>query len=491
MAFLELGCFLPLLVICSVTLIGVQNFLAMLLGFLVTLLLGAGYLFLSLEKSADYHARMLANPKPRFQSQIPQPRILPFEVPFLESPLKIVANPQNEKRVQFWYTGTLKKNRFTFQEKVTSAKQSESYKRGIVCMDGCTVTIMKTRKDGFFHTRNYLRLEHSGRPLLGSQYQLFVYFQSAKEMEEWYYALERAAVWATNSTPQLNTFRRFSTELNPGKYSQSMDPNWFTAFAHRFFFNYYDNPRFIDPFGKLINKKFSKLPLPDMIRSWTVHQIQFGASLPHLSNVQLLYVRPDGAMGLSAGMHYYGGLHFRIELIVESKFLTLVFDKKTIPAVFDFSLNSVVGDVEIHINGPPSDSLWVGFKGKPLIKMTIETAVGLDAADNTHIPKVGKILKELLRNEINDKMVLPNMESIPLPKLSKKLARKKENWAWASDAAKEIQPLIDMEGLRTPKKSGSQKHFQPIDFSQVQLQTAQFKPIEKPIAYTVETVEHI
>lgn len=444
------------------TIIGTANLIAVIVGCVATLAAGISLAIYHLEDYASYENR--TKDKPRYLSQVPPPRVIPMgEIPPLESQVKIVADPSNEKRVAFWYIATLNKNQFTFQEKQNTSKSSDGYRRGLVCLDGCVITIIKTRKGGFFHPKNYIRLEHPGRPLLGSQYRLFVFFQSARQMEEWYYALERAASLKVSS--EIHLFRPLSHELKPGKYSQSMDATWFTALSHRLFFRYFDDPKLLDPVVKILTKKFGKIQLPEFIRSYSVQDVQFGASLPHFSNIQLLYLRSDGSMGFSAAVHYYGGLHFKIEIVVENKILTLVFDKKAIPAVFELSLNEFIGDIEIYLAGPPSDQIWFAFKANPIIKMKIETAVGIgDDAENTNIPKAGKLIKELLKNEVNEKMVLPNVDSIPMPSLPKK-KKKNQNWAWACDAAKEYKPLIEMDDLRSAKKSTVTHKFQPIDFS--------------------------
>lgn len=409
----------------------------------------------------------------------------------LKAQIKVLANPKSEGRVAHWYDSYLQKRQFFFEYQEN--EKTKIFKRATIMMPGCVVKVVKTKKGGVWRPKNYLTIE-SERALFGTQKKLFLFFQQPSEMEQWYYALTRAAAAPNTPVPvssltpviddqsglaidhinglkqryaslrrvftpstEIHLFRQLAMSLFAGEFSHVMRTSWFTQLTHRFFYGYFNDSRFLDLVTKKLTKKFGKIRFPDIIRSFSITDVKFGPNLPHFDNAQLLKLGNDGSMTLGFSVSYRGGIRACLGLQVENQIFSYVFDKTIIPAAFTFKLDHLEGNLVVKLLAPPSDQLWYAFTEEPRIKLHIETEVGIGEKGNTFLPRVGKMLKKLLINEVMEKMVLPNMDNIGLLTKDGWGETYKTAWEWAPDAQRTPTDLPLMEYKKSKKQIEAEK----------------------------------
>eukprot|EP01128_Nolandella_sp_AFSM9_P008562 TRINITY_DN525_c0_g2_i1.p1 TRINITY_DN525_c0_g2~~TRINITY_DN525_c0_g2_i1.p1 ORF type:complete len:1302 (+),score=332.24 TRINITY_DN525_c0_g2_i1:53-3907(+) len=363
---------------------------------------------------------------------------LVLQVPAVESTIKLLVNPQNKDRVTMWYTGRVRGNMFMFEETRPQHSQTE-VRKSVIRLDGASVALVKTKTGALFKDRNYLELHHPSRALLGNTRTLCLFFQTRRQIEEWYFALSAGTQQSGRSVVQLNPiFKSLAQQLYPGVGAAQVAATWFNGLASRIFYHYHDDPKLVEKLRKLIQKKFDKLNKPDIITSLNVTQVTLNQNFPLIDAVRLLQVTESGAVKVQCNAKYAGGFSMTVKLIVRTPEF-LGFKSRLVPATLSVLVRSIEGKLIAHLAAPPAGRLWFGFEGEPKVDMKITT--DLDFGDSTlsslmssNFPQLSKIIRALLFQEVVEKVVLPNMEDIELPVIGSKKepSRAPINVKWAS-----------------------------------------------------------
>jgi len=84
--------------------------------------------------------------------------------------------------------GTLKANMLLWRE-----IQDPSKGRNVIRLDGCTITVVKTKEGALWKARNYIKISSKERELYAGQRECHLFCRTAKEMEEWYHMLVKGS----------------------------------------------------------------------------------------------------------------------------------------------------------------------------------------------------------------------------------------------------------------------------------------------------------
>eukprot|EP01126_Amoeba_proteus_P044768 TRINITY_DN4991_c0_g2_i1.p1 TRINITY_DN4991_c0_g2~~TRINITY_DN4991_c0_g2_i1.p1 ORF type:complete len:818 (+),score=153.42 TRINITY_DN4991_c0_g2_i1:180-2633(+) len=394
-----------------ISLFELTNTLIVLCGFFAALLTTTTIFLYGLETDDNYHKRQSPKEWRRVQPLCP-PVLRIGTLPTLQATVRISTDPNHIGRG--WYTAKLVSGCMYFYEQTNKHANSGT---GKLSLDGCKVKLVRKEK-GFPWTKdNYLMIE-STNYLIGNHKSLCIWFMCLKDMEEWYFGLERAVLANTESNlPCENVFAELQDLLKPiGK--DSVEGSWFTALIHRVFWNYHSDPNFLLLLRKTLQKKFNELTSQDYANGgssnlialeYNVKEVKFGANLPEFQKIVFHDLSSSGSLDFSAFVQYCGGFSFSVELVA-------MLAGATFTGMADVKINHIEGDILVYLSGPPCDKIWFGFTKKPLIKMYIELRVG----ESHKVPGLGDLVKSFLRRVVTEKMVTPNMDCIPFPQLSKK-----------------------------------------------------------------------
>lgn len=224
--------------------------------------------------------------------------------------------PQNSKKsgkISTWSFAHLKSNMLFWTSDENAACCS-----GVIRLDGCIIDVeLKKKKNKPSWTcDNPLILSHEERELLNGSQVCFMYFKTARELEDWYYVLQKAALLEKDRDPFRNQ-RQFFSNLSKHLTNRSLDvsPHWVTAILCRLWWNIHSTAGFIEFVRHKLQKKIDQVQTPSFVESIKVKDIGFGPELPIIKEVQLVNISDDGAVEADGDLIYYGGFHLTIEIV--------------------------------------------------------------------------------------------------------------------------------------------------------------------------------
>eukprot|EP01130_Rhizamoeba_saxonica_P006004 TRINITY_DN2378_c0_g1_i4.p2 TRINITY_DN2378_c0_g1~~TRINITY_DN2378_c0_g1_i4.p2 ORF type:complete len:564 (+),score=142.19 TRINITY_DN2378_c0_g1_i4:1856-3547(+) len=357
----------------------------------------------------------------------PKEVFIPYQVPSIQGPIKLAVSPSQNKFYRGgWWDGSLHENMvFWVKPEIEGVCEEQ---RGVMNLDDCSVTLIKTKRGTIWRNQNYIKIEHKFNCVLGDETTCFMFFDTARDLEKWYYGLKRASSYKNNiADEEYVTYSRFfeklSTKIIQGN-NPAIDVDWFNIFAHRAFYGYSSDPNFLEEVGKKVQHKFDKIPKPAIVTGLFLKDVYFGPNLPIFSNIELLDINETGRMQFGAHVKYKGGFHIQSEIIAE---ISVLGNHYSVSSSLTISILSVEGDMYIDWTGPPADGFWYGFDGEPEIELDFNTEVNIGVSNTItnrltqalNIKKITKFLIGKIKQEIFDAMLLPAMDELPLPKIGK------------------------------------------------------------------------
>ncbi|PWN89682.1 hypothetical protein FA10DRAFT_268204 [Acaromyces ingoldii] len=327
------------------------------------------------------------------------------------------------------------------------------------------------KDDELFTKRNAVRIVSTGassrsssssRPLQQQQQrrrkrfaQWFVFAKSATQLEDWYHALlhasllpgldegasssssssaaaARAAVDATEGDPLLGpVFSPLDMVSLLTSLDTLPDPiplRWLNAMVGRVFFSIYRTAWIEDYISRKIMKKMSRVKTPGFLSDFRVREVDVGRSPPAFSRPMLKSLTGDGEASMEVGLHYTGNLRLTISTVLTIS-LGSRFKPYNVSLVLAVILNSLEGNLLLHIKPPPSNRIWFGFTKLPKMDISVEPVV---SERKVQWSMVKRLIESRIRELFVESVVVPNMDDIAFFD-TRALPRRGGIWA---DAAK-------------------------------------------------------
>ncbi|KAG8966559.1 hypothetical protein FRC03_011697 [Tulasnella sp. 419] len=291
----------------------------------------------------------------------------------------------------------------------------------------------------------------------------FVFIKNTSHMEDWYLSLIHASS-NPHSDPLHPLQPVFSTQHMAhlvDTLDSQPDPipmRWLNALVGRLFFSMYRTKFLESLLIARLMKKISKVPRPAFLKEIVVREVNVGTTVPFFSKPMLKELTAQGDAAVELGLSYYsdnprdrintqttsqssttmdstssadstipnqniltstGGVRIIVEATVSIDIKSSLplnlgarFDVKPIivKVVLAVVLRSLEGNLVVRLKRPPSNRIWYGFTSMP--KMELEL---LPIVSDRKI-KWGLILKpleNLLKEVIQESVVLPYMDDIP------------------------------------------------------------------------------
>jgi len=117
-------------------------------------------------------------------------------------------------------------------------------------------------------------------------------------------------------------------------------------------------------------------------------------------------------------------------------------------------LKSLNGKFIFYWRGPPSECFWIGFHEEPEIEVVLQANINTKTR-TFNLNQFSDLIIKILKMEIVEKMVYPDMEDISIPKLDKNKEDKYSYINYENLPGLEIKPLKE-ENIESKDK------FKPI-----------------------------
>jgi hypothetical protein len=320
---------------------------------------------------------------------------------------------------QPWSYGVLKGNMlFKFKDsQATGVAQ-------VTCLDGCSVEVTSSN---WAAKSTAIKIEHPERDLMGRGTRcVYLYFINGKELEEWYYALKRAATLSQNleavQAEDERVHHYFS--LHCHSLSQSGSDNaWCNAILARFWWNFSDNKSFHRFICRGLCERIKKMTdFPGFIESMVLEDMRIGSNLPMVSNATLASITERGEVDVDMDVVYHTGFEMRISVNTS---LNLPGASVKVPASAYMQIKQLSGRMRLHVSPPPCERFWIGFHKEPQFDINAETTIGAQSLMPSMVQMANNLMKKLditniivnkfKANIINETLVLPNMDEWPMP----------------------------------------------------------------------------
>lgn len=319
-----------------------------------------------------------------------------------------------------------------------------------VRLDGASVKVVHWIKSGGrtcskYHRKSAIRITAAGdAQLVPGERAIFLYFFRGYEMDEWLYALKRAARLvampddlARRYELEHQHFMHLNTILTTG---EPVAADWLNALLGRIFWGVHDNPFVLKMLKKGLQAKINRMKKPTFplvqVQSINVMNTALGPNVPVFSGIVLNSLSPQGALSFDLDVLYHGGFQLDLEIILA---FTVPLTKKVvlIPVQSYTSVRCVAGRVNFRAAPPPSVKSWIGFYGLPRVDVDIRTEVGKKQSNFLlrDLPAIARVVTVKIKEKLLKKIVLPTMEDFPLPAVPKKFTRQALEELAAADKA--------------------------------------------------------
>ena len=300
-------------------------------------------------------------------------------------------------------------------------RANDSVCKGAFLLDDCEVTVLHVKRSRC-NKRNILCVSHPFRTLLNGSKEVYLWFLTSVEVEKWYEAL-------MFGTHILDSARAVQTQRNMfqsvvarcreiGQRNDALAA--LNAFIHRAWYSYYENPDVLKFLSDKIDVKLAQMKKPSVVSVMRMTRFSIGPNVPYLLSLKLTELGPLGELTMDSEISYAGGLSVEIECIVTIQ-IPITHKQITVPLAVSARLGNFVGAARIKILPPPATRVWLGLHQEPKYDMTFDTTLKTHTSVSimSVIPSIGTMVEQLIRKEITEMYVLPNMDSVPLPKLTK------------------------------------------------------------------------
>ena len=328
----------------------------------------------------------------------------------------------------------------------------------VVSLEGCSVTEVRV-KHGAFDRANYLRIFHPTRSLLStsaSARTLYIWCDVGYELERWYHALCAGVACARGEDPDTSYIAHFAgaSQVCTALKAVSDPIGALNALTHRVWWTLHKEKLIETLVINEITQVISRAPLPPVIKYLKVDKIEFGANVPFVTDAALSNFSSKGELSVDCSVDYKGGAMITLSCCISvpvpsvgrivssiasasSQFIGSAGvgsgsgsgsgdGEKCITAALRVivDVKRFTGQLRVMCLAPPSRTIWIGFHEEPLIEFAFDTAFDGSAAAtssliSSRIPKVTEAIASVVRTEIADILVLPQMDNIEIPDIAK------------------------------------------------------------------------
>lgn len=321
-----------------------------------------------------------------------------------------LLNVNDPHKNQYW--ANLKKNSLYISEKSGEVK---------IDLDGASVRHypLDLLDNEIWLPRFPIQISHSTRKLWKDSNVIYIYSKLAIDKETWFLSLKYASICQSEAR-RKEYHQRFQSQIKANikllrdfqVMSIPESDRWFNLIFGRLFWspNYKNGLKefFHRKLNQKMQRKLSRKGSPSFLQDVHCEDIYVGEHFPLLSKARILSLNNDGSMVADADLEYCGGFSatVRATLVVD------LFLQRRYRLALKVSIGTGSGKVQLQIKAPPTSCFWVGFYEPPTVEIIVEPIV---QDFNLKFSKVKQIIEKLIRDAIDDTMVLPNMDDYPLP----------------------------------------------------------------------------
>lgn len=279
-------------------------------------------------------------------------------------------------------------------------------------------------RDGeLFVKRNAIRIvSMGGTGLVASEKvrfaEWFVFAKNAYQLEDWYHAFISASLLpeGLHADQDLDLVGSvFSNEdmtnllANLDNVPDPIPLRWLNAMVGRIFFSVYKTALLEDYITTKFRKKISRVRTPGFLSDIRVREIDLGHTAPAFSRPMLKSLTGDGEASMEVSVHYRGSLRLTISTVLTIS-LGSRFKQYNVSLVLAVILNSLEGNLLLHIKPPPSNRLWFGFTKLPTMDISVEPVV---SERKVQWSMVKRLIEGRIRELLTESLVVPNMDDVP------------------------------------------------------------------------------
>ncbi|PWN37713.1 uncharacterized protein FA14DRAFT_18230 [Meira miltonrushii] len=246
----------------------------------------------------------------------------------------------------------------------------------------------------------------------------FVFAKNAYQLEDWYHAFISASLLpeGLHADQELDLVGSvFSNEdmtnllANLDNVPDPIPLRWLNAMVGRIFFSIYKTAWLEDYITHKFRKKISRVRTPGFLSDIRVREIDLGHTAPAFSRPMLKSLTGDGEASMEVSVHYRGSLRLTISTVLTIS-LGSRFKQYNVSLVLAVILNSLEGNLLLHIKPPPSNRLWFGFTKLPTMDISVEPVV---SERKVQWSMVKRLIEGRIRELMTESLVVPNMDDIP------------------------------------------------------------------------------
>ena len=294
---------------------------------------------------------------------------------------------------------------------------------GVAAVDDCEIDIYPPilNREEYFLKEFPIRILSRQGSVMSRSNQIYLYFPSATDKEDWFVNLCRASNFDKKWRRDVPQFMAASTAAYMSKLirnvkSPSLDQStqWLNALIGRIFYNVHLSTPMEEMMKAKFKRKTARMKRPFFVGDITLMGVEFGTAVPMISNPQLHSMNEDGEILFSCDLLYSGG--FRLQIATNVKVENPLYKNKSlvVDLVLSVLVKKVSGRVLFRTKPPPSDRLWYGFYTLPQLDLEMEPVVSSKAVKWSLITQ---LIQKRIHEMCMENIVLPNMDDLLLPPL--------------------------------------------------------------------------
>jgi hypothetical protein len=166
-----------------------------------------------------------------------------------------------------------------------------------------------------------------------------------------------------------------------------------------------------------IVRKLRKVNLPKPLSGRIVVQrLHPGSEAPIFRNFSLVSISTNGEVALDFDVLYRGGFEVSLEA-------QLSLSSVSVPNIlFRIKVLEISGRLHVSIGPPPTNKFWLGFHKPPNVRLDFSQQVAAEGVLSTVmglVPDLSDVIANLVKLEVFEDMLLPQMDDFNLPNLGK------------------------------------------------------------------------